>query len=93
MVPLYPTAKTSDEELPQTPLRSFVVPLVIGLHSRLESAKACPGRRTATNNATIMMRKKFAALKRILFICSDLLSSEFVYRLSSLVSSPSTFVT
>jgi hypothetical protein len=57
-----------------------VVPLVIGLQSGLESAEACPGKRTATSNATIMMRKEFAALKRILFICSDLLSSEFVYR-------------
>jgi hypothetical protein len=33
MVPEAPTAKTSVGELPQTPLRLLVVPLVIGPHS------------------------------------------------------------
>jgi hypothetical protein len=27
MVPKLPTAQTSEEELPQTPLKSFIVPL------------------------------------------------------------------
>jgi hypothetical protein len=56
MVPEAPTAKTSVAELPQTPLRYFVVPLVIGPHS---PEKAVIGMRKRVNNKIICIRILF----------------------------------